>query len=146
MYIDLKLFVKAEYLTFFRSPFRLRRWAYTAFFTVLFWVMWILVALGRAMDHLFFPGFRKQPVREPVFIIAPPRSGTTLTQKLMSLDTDRFVHNKLYQTIFPAVSWQKFFHGIVWADQHTGRVLERVIGWAARKWFGGWGDLHWLRV
>ncbi len=53
------------------------------------------------LDHVFFPGFRRQPVKEPVFIVAPPRSGTTLTQKLMSLDVERFVHVKLYQTIFP---------------------------------------------
>jgi hypothetical protein len=53
------------------------------------------------LDHVFFPGLRRQEVRAPVFIIAPPRSGTTLTQKLMALDSERFVHAKLYQTIFP---------------------------------------------
>ena len=75
------------------------------FFTALYWVMWLLVAFGRALDHVLFPGFRRQPVTQPVFIVAPPRSGTTLTQKLMSLDDERFVHVKLYQTIFPAVSY-----------------------------------------
>jgi omega-hydroxy-beta-dihydromenaquinone-9 sulfotransferase len=145
MYLNLKLFAKAEYLSFFGSPFRVRRWVYTFFFTFLFLLMWLLVALGRALDHIFFPGFRRQPVRQPVFIIAPPRSGTTLTQKLMALDSERFVHNKLYQTIFPAVSWQKFFHAIVWLDQHTGRLMQRFIGWAEKKWFGGWDDMHKLR-
>lgn len=145
MYIDVKLFVKAEYLTLFRSPFRLRKWGYTILFTSLFWVMWVLVAFGRALDHVFFPGFRRQPVKAPVFIVAPPRSGTTLTQKLMSLDTERFVHNKLYQTIFPAVSWQRFFQGIVWLDQRIGRLLARLIAWAEKKWFGGWDDMHKMR-
>src|SRR5262245_14123198 len=106
MYINLQLFLKAVSLSLFATPFRVRRWAYVLFFSALFWVMWVIVALGRAIDHLLFPGFRKQALHEPVFIIAPPRSGTTLMQKLMSLDEERFVHNKLYQTIFPAVIYQ----------------------------------------
>ena len=145
MYINLQLFFRAVSLSLFATPFRVRRWAYVLFFTALFWVMWLIIALGRAIDHLFFPGFRKQALREPVFIIAPPRSGTTLMQKLMSLDDERFVHNKLYQTIFPAVIYQRLFDAIRGLDRHTGRVLSRVIGWAERKWFGGWDDMHRMR-
>lgn len=145
MYIHMKLFLKAEYLSLFRTRFRLRRWGYIALFTTLYWVMWFIVAFGRALDHVCFPGFRKQPVRAPVFIVAPPRSGTTLTQKLMSLDAGRFVHNKLYQTIFPAISYQRVFDGFIWLDQHTGRCLARLVGWAEKKWFGGWDDMHKMR-
>src|ERR1051325_6844649 len=108
MYIDLALFAKAEYLAFFKAPFSLRRWGYLIFFTLLYWLLWLVVATGRALDHLFFSGFKRQPVREPVFIVAPPRTGSTLTQKLMSLDEQRFIYNTLYQTIFPAISFQRF--------------------------------------
>jgi hypothetical protein len=97
------------------------------------------------LDHVLFPGFKRQPVRQPVFIIAPPRSGTTLTQKLMSLDAERFVYNRLYETIFPAVSYQKLFRGLVGLDQRTGRCFAKLISWAERKWFGGWDDMHKLR-
>jgi hypothetical protein len=145
MYINLSLFAKAEYLSLFKSPFRIRRWAYIFLFTGLYWLMWFIVAFGRSLDHLFFPGFKRQTVRQPVFIVAPPRSGTTFTQKLMSLDTERFVHNKLYETIFPAVSYQKLFHGLVWLDQHTGRCVATLVGWAEKKWFGGWDDMHKMR-
>ena len=145
MYINLNLFFKAEYLSLFKTRFSLRRWAYIFFFTVLYWLMWFIVVVGRALDHVFFPGFKQQAVRAPVFIVAPPRSGTTLTQKLMALDAERFVHNKLYQTIFPAVSFQRFFNGLVWLDQHTGRCFARLVGWAEKKWFGGWDDMHKMR-
>lgn len=146
MYINLGLFARALRLSLFKSPFSLRRWAYVFFFTGLFGVMWLLVAFGRALDHVFSPGFKRQPVRQPVFIIAPPRSGTTFTQKLMSLDTERFVFNKMYETIFPAVSFQKFFRALIWLDGHTGRCVEKIIGWAEKKWFGGWDDLHKMRL
>ena len=124
MYINLDLFARAQYLTLFKTRFSLRRWAYVLFFTLLYAVMWFIVALGRALDHVFFPGFKRQPVREPVFIVAPPRSGTTLTQKLLSLDEERFVYNALYQTIFPAVCFQRCFDALVWLRPEAGAALR----------------------
>jgi hypothetical protein len=145
MYINLSLFARAEYLTLFRTRFAFRRWGYVLGFTALYWLMWCIVAFGRALDHVFFPGFKRQPVREPVFIVAPPRSGTTLAQKLMSLDEERFVYNALYQTIFPAVFFQRCFDAAVWLDRKAGRPLGRMVGWAEKKWFGGWDDMHKMR-
>jgi hypothetical protein len=145
MYFNFRLFRKALALTFVRRPFRLRRWAYTVFFVLLFGLFWLLVALGRALDHVFFPGFRRQPVRAPVFIIAPPRSGTTLTQKLLSLDEERFVHVKLYQTIFPSVFFQRLIAWLVGLDRRVGQPGARLMAWAEKKWFGGWDDMHKMR-
>jgi hypothetical protein len=145
MYINLRLFGRALYLSLVRERFSARRWAYVLFFTALFCVVWLVVALGRALDHLLFPGFRRQPIVEPVFIVAPPRSGTTLTQELMSLDDERFVHVKLYQTIFPAVTYQRCFDALAWLDARAGRVLSRLVARAERLFFGGWDDMHPLR-
>jgi len=146
MYINLRLFGRALYISLFQRRFSLRRWAYIGFFTVLYWVMWLLVALGRGLDHILFPGFRQQPVTRPVFIVAPPRSGTTLTQKLMSLDDQRFLHVKLYQTIFPSVFYQRCFDGVAWLDEHTGHPLSGFVGWIEKTFFGGWDDMHKLRL
>ena len=146
MYFNGRLFLKALSLALFHQPFRVRRWAYVLFFTVLFLAFLGVVALGRLMDHLLFPGFRRQAVRRPVFIIAPPRSGTTLTQNLLSLDGDRFLHLKMYQTIFPAVCFQRAFDAVAWLDARLGRPGERVLGWCERKWFGGWDNLHKMRL
>jgi len=146
MYFNFRLFLKAEYLALFQMPFRLRRWVYVLFFSGLFLLFLAFVVLGRALDHILFPGFRRQPVKEPVFIIAPPRSGTTLVQNLMSLDEDRFLHLKMYQTIFPAVCFQRFFDLLAWTDGKLGRPFERLLGWCERKWFGAWDDLHKMRL
>jgi len=146
MYINLRLFFRALDLSLFEQPFRLRRWAYVWFFSALFALFWVVVAIARLLDDVFFPGYRRQPVRAPVFIIAPPRSGTTLTQKLLSLDDERFVHVKLYQTIFPSVLWQRAIAGLERLDRKCGRPLARALGWAERRWFGGWDDMHKLRL
>src|SRR6476646_9879118 len=120
MYFNGKLFLKAEYLALFRQPFRFRRWAYVLLFSGLYLAFPALVILGRGLDHIFFPRFRRQRVKEPVFIIAPPRSGTTLVQNLLSLDDDRFVHLKMYQTIFPSVCYQRLFDTAIWLDRNLG--------------------------
>lgn len=146
MAFNYRLFGKALWLSLGRSPFRWRRWAYILFFTGLFVLVRLVVLVGQALDHLLYPGFRRQPVRQPVFIIAPPRSGTTLTQTLLSLDEERFVHVKLYQTIFPAVCYQRLIQALVRLDARLGRPLGRLLGWLERRWFGGWDQMHKLRL
>ena len=68
----------------------LMRWLITAFFLLLLSSFWVVVAIGRALDHVFFPAFRRQEIRRPVFIIAPPRSGTTFLQKLLARNREVF--------------------------------------------------------
>src|SRR5580704_18718072 len=142
MYFNYKLFLKAEYLALFRQPFRLRRWAYVLVFSALFLMFLCLVAVGRALDQVIFWKFRRQKVEKPVFVIAPPRSGTTLVQNLLSLDEQRFVHLKMYQTILPAVTYQRLVDALAWLDRHLGRPLQKTLAWCERKWFGGWDDLQ----
>jgi len=146
MYFNYKLFLKAESLALFRRPFRLRRWSYVLLFSGLYLLFLLLVVLGRAVDHIFFGRFRRQRVDEPVFIIAPPRSGTTLVQNLLSLDEKRFVHLKMYQTILPAVCFQRLVDAAAGCDRRLGRPVERTLTWCEKKWFGGWDDLHKMRL
>jgi omega-hydroxy-beta-dihydromenaquinone-9 sulfotransferase len=146
MFFNWGMFLRALRLSLFQSPFSVRRWAYVLFFSSLFLLFLCVVAAGRALDHLLYPGFKRQPVRQPVFIIAPPRSGTTLVQNLLSLDEERFLHLKMYQTIFPAVCFQRLFDGLGWVDGLLGHPFLRVAGWCEKKWFGGWDDLHKMRL
>jgi len=146
MFFNWRLFLRAQRLLLIDQPFSIRRWAYGLFFTSLFLLFLAFVTLGRLLDHLLFPAFRKQPVRSPVFIIAPPRSGTTLTQNLLSLDTERFVHLKMYQTIFPAVCFQRLFDILIAVDGRLGRPGERLLEGCQRRWFGGWDELHKMRL
>jgi len=146
MYFNNKLFLRAEYLALFREPFRIRRWAYVLLFSALYLLFLALVILGRALDHLLFPRFRRQEVKEPVFIIAPPRSGTTLVQKLISLDSQRFVHLKMYQTIFPCICYQRLIDFAARVDRKLGGPFYRLISLCEAKWFGGWDEMHKLRL
>ena len=54
----------------------------------------------------------------------------------MALDEERFVHAKLYQTIFPSVFYQKCFTTLARIDRSTGRSLTRLMHWFEKKFFG----------
>jgi hypothetical protein len=146
MYFNYKLFLKAERLALFRQPFRFRRWAYVLAFTGLFFMFLLVMLVGRSLDQILFRRFRRQKIEKPVFIIAPPRSGTTLVQNLLSLDEQRFVYLKMYQTILPAVSFQRLVAAAASADRLLGRPFEKTLAWCERKWFGGWDNLHKMRL
>jgi hypothetical protein len=68
-----------------------------------------------ALDHLFFPGHRKQPIDRPIFIIGNPRSGTTFLHRLLlgAGDTAAF---ELWEMLFPAITARKLL----------GRVIPRL--------------------
>lgn len=146
MYFNHKLFLKAERLALFGMPFRFRRWGYVLLFSGLFLIFLLLIVLGRGLDQIFFRRFRHQAIKEPVFIIAPPRSGTTLVQNLLSLDEDRFLHLKMYQTIFPAACFQRLIDVGNWIHRKLGSPGEKLFDFCQRKWFGGWDDLHKMRL
>src|ERR1700753_1491001 len=40
-------------------------------------------AITLALDYVFYPGHRKQPIDRPIFIIGNPRSGTTFLHRLL---------------------------------------------------------------
>jgi hypothetical protein len=142
MYINLRLLWRALYTTFFRRPPRLRRWGWTLAVTALFGAIWCLVALGRLLDCVFFPRFRTQPIRRPVFIAGAPRSGTTFMQNLLSLDEERFTHFRLYQTIFPSVTYQRLFDALGRLDARSGDRLARVARALERRFFSAWDHMH----
>lgn len=142
MYINLKLFFRALEIALFEKPASPRRWFFVIAFTGLFLAFWCVVAAGRLLDHLLYPGYRDQPVKEPVFIIAPPRSGTTITQKLMALDEERFSCVRFYQCVFPAVTFHKIFNAIAWIDKQLGDPFAQLATWMEKLFFGGWEDSH----
>ena len=145
MYLNIGLASKALFHSYLGQPFRLRRWVIVASFMILLSSFWIVVAIGRALDHVFFPGFKRQAIRKPVFIVAPPRSGTTFLQKLLARNRDVFAPVLMYQTIFPSITLQKIILGIAGLSQKRDGLLGEIIQWVERHFFGGWDNMHKMR-
>jgi len=145
MYLNISLASKALFHSYLGQPLRLRRWLIVASFMLLLSLFWLLVAAGRALDHFFFPGFKRQVIRKPVFIIAPPRSGTTFLQKLLARNREVFAPVLMYQTIFPSITLQKIILGIAGLSQRKNGLLGEIIHWVERHFFGGWDNMHKMR-
>lgn len=146
MYFNWKAFLKALRLSLFGQPLRFRRWAYVLGFTLVFLVFLAFIALARAIDHLFWPQLNDTEIPDLVFLIAPPRSGTSYLQKLLSQDESQVLYWKMYQTVFPAASIQKGFELLVMLDQYLGRPTARILGFLEKRTLGAWDGLHTMRL
>jgi len=64
------------------------------------------------LDHVFFPGHRKQRIDRPIFIIGNPRSGTTFLHRLL-LGASGTAAFELWEMLFPAITARKLLGRIV---------------------------------
>jgi hypothetical protein len=139
---DLGLLLRGLALTFTRRRMTVRRLLFFPWAALTYLLFRAIVRLGQALDSLFYPGYRAQPVRSPVFVIAFPRSGTTYLHRLMCLDEERFTYHKLYQTLLPAVSLYKLIDAFVALDRRVTAVVPKLTRWFNRDLFSGWRGIH----
>lgn len=89
-------------------------------------VLACVAGLGRAADRVVAPGFRAVEVREPVFVVGHPRSGTTQLHRLLALDP-RFTSLRAWEALLPAISVQRLLRGLGRVDQRLGRPGARAL-------------------
>jgi hypothetical protein len=141
MYLRFPVFYRIIRLTFSRKFFSLRHALLTVLFLVLFFILRTFVWVVRWLDYLFFPRFRQQPVKAPIYIIGNPRSGTTFTHRLVSRDS-RFCYLQLFHTIFPAITFYRFFDAAGRLDRRLGHPFARLLNAASQRGFQGWSAIH----
>ncbi len=127
--------------TFSRRHFHLVHASFVVVLLTLFFLLRLLVQVIRGLDWLVYPKFQQVQIQAPIYIIGNPRSGTTYLHRLMALD-EQFTSMKLYQTIFPAVIFNKLFAGLERLDKRLGRQLTRWVDWLDRQGFKGWEGIH----
>jgi len=115
-------------------------------FTLAIFIPWSalrsLVEVGRALDHVFYPGFRRQPIRRPVYVVGAPRSGTTFLHELLALDEERFTSLRLYETLLPSITLCRLVELAAALDRLVGRPIGRLTSAIEARAFGGWGNIH----
>jgi hypothetical protein len=113
--------------TIWRSPIGVaRRLLLSGIFTLLLvWGVFNLLCLR--LDEWLFPAFRRLEVRAPIFIIAHPRSGTTLTHRLMLADEGRYAFTRAYELLLPSILQKKCVRAL-------GQVDRAMLGGRLHKW------------
>ena len=64
--------------------------------------------MGFLLDEIFFRKYRTIEIKQPVFIIGVPRSGTTFLQRLLAQDEDQFTSMKFWEILLAPLGGEKF--------------------------------------
>lgn len=124
---------------FLPAPWTGRRIATYIFFLVFFPLAQLFNFITLILDDIFFPGYKKVEVKNPVFIVGNARSGTTYMHRLLALDKHYFNSTKLSDLLIISVGGKKFFQAIgnwdrsrnngrlaAWLDNLQGVILKEA--------------------
>jgi len=113
MGFNFKLFFRLTYWAIFKNknthgrltPRRIRAlllwYIVFPFYNILTWICFFL-------DDIFYPQYRRQEIKEPVFIIGNFRSGSTLLQRLLARDEGVFTSMKTWEIyVAPSIIQRK---------------------------------------
>jgi len=121
------------------SPWRV---LVTAVFVPLFTLGMLLHGLALLLDEVLFPGYRRVEVREPLFVLGVPRSGTTALHRVLSQDPALTTFTTWECLFAPSILQRKMVLGLARLDRAVGRPLGRLLSWLQGHVFGGLDDVH----
>ncbi len=125
------------------GPRKAKRLALLLLFVPLFLLLQFLHWIGFALDNVFFPGYRKVEVREPLFIVGLPRSGTTFLHRVFAKDTQRFTTTRLWELLLaPSIIERKVFGVLGALNRGLGRPLTRLGKWGEKRGLGWLDVIH----
>ena len=101
-----------------------RHFFHCAMVIMIFMLLNAIKAVTLFLDRIFFPAFKDVHVRQPVFIIGHPRSGTTFMHKLFT-QTNEMAAYYSWHLLFPAITARKVVRPLV--DFLTRRGLTTLI-------------------
>lgn len=107
-------------------------------FALLQLVHWV----GFLLDELLFRGYRDVAIREPLFVLGVPRSGTTHLHRVLAQD-ERLVTFSTWECLLaPSVCERRVWLALGRLDRRVGRPLGRLLHWLERRVFGGLAGVH----
>lgn len=122
---------------------KFKRWLLMAGFLPVFGLLQLLHWVCFGLDELLFPRYRGVVVRRPLFILGPPRSGTTHLHRVLAEDRDRFTTLLTWELFLaPSIVQKKLVRAAAAADRRLGRPLARLIAVLERGVLRGADDLH----
>lgn len=95
------------------------------------------------LDRILFPAASRQEVCEPVFILGPPRCGTTLLHRMLAQDRTRFTSLRLWELVFaPTVTQKKILRLCGRVDARLGAPFHRILTSLERRLTADFTVIH----
>ena len=147
MYFDFRTFFRTIYFSFFKwkelpAPFNARRVLFLIAFFIIYPLVQLFNGICLLLDNIFFPQWRKIKLKEPVFIVGNPRSGTTFIHRMMARDEDRFFCFRTWELIFPAIIQKKTLSLIGRIDRSIGSIFGKLIQRIESRLFRDFTKMH----
>lgn len=95
-------------------------------FIFTFFPLWQLyLRLGFLLDEIFYPGYRKQDIKDPIFVVGNFRSGTTFLHRVLLNDRSATAL-KTWEIYFaPSITYRKFYRAV----SRISRLVGSPIRW-----------------
>ncbi len=98
--------------------------------------------LGFLIDELLFRGYRRVEICQPIFVLGPPRTGTTHLHRVLASD-ERTTTFAAWECLFGlSVTGRYLCLGLARVDSFLGRPVGRLAGWLGSKMLGSMDDVH----
>jgi len=95
----------------------------------------LMVWLNLLLDEIFFRDYRDKRIRQPVFIVGNPRSGTTFLHRLLARDEATFSTMRTWEILLaPSIMMRKIVRAISSLDRRLGSPVHRVLGMLEESW------------
>ncbi|PXA02973.1 sulfotransferase [Coraliomargarita sinensis] len=124
------------------APLHARRLLFLLLFYPAFLFLQLMHWFGFLCDELCFPGYRKVAVKDPVFVLGIPRSGTTFLHRSLAKDP-QFTSFSTWEAILaPSVTERKIVGLLKAVDRTLGAPLNKLIQKILRSASGDFNDIH----
>lgn len=98
--------------------------------------------IGFAVDEVLFRGYRRIEVRRPLFVLGPPRSGTTHLHRVLAAD-ERTTTFSTWECLFGlSITGRYVCLGLARLDGLLGRPVGRLASWLGGRMLGSMDDVH----
>jgi omega-hydroxy-beta-dihydromenaquinone-9 sulfotransferase len=106
-------------------------------------LVWLTHWCCLLLDELFFPAYRHLEIKQPLFIIGPPRTGTTHLHRVMAGHEDTFTTTRTWELFLaPSIVQKKILRMIYRGDQRCGGGLMRLAEKSERSFTKATDHLH----
>lgn len=117
-------------------------WLAIALLPVAF-LVWLTHWFCFLLDDLLFPSHRHLTIDRPLFIIGPPRSGTTHLHRVMAGHAEAFTTARAWELFLaPSVVQKKLLLLVARADRRCGGWLRRLAEKCERSFTHNTGQFH----
>lgn len=100
-----------------------------------YFLLELVTWLSLLLDEVFFPEYRDVEIKQPVYIVGNPRSGTTFLQRLLARDERSFNAMRTWEMVLaPSITMRKIFWAFSRLDRRLGSPLHRLLGMLEETW------------